>query len=311
MDNRLKTEGRPHKIIIAGGSGFIGRYLTHYFSGKNYEVVILTRGKTQTKNKIRYVNWDAKTLDGWKNELENSFLLVNLTGKTVAVRHNPKNKKEIFDSRIDSTKILNQAVSLCGNPPKYWMNSSGATIYKTSFSQKRDEYFLEQEEEFLTEVILAWEESFFENSNPKTKKIALRTSVVLGKKGETFEKLNFLAKIGLGGKQGSGRQMMSWIHIEDFSRIIEFCIENKLEGMVNMASPNPVSNSEMMKALRKANKMPLGIPTPEWLLKIGTKIIGVEPDFVLKSYNVISRRLAEQGFEFKFPNIDKALEDLV
>jgi len=298
------------KVIIAGGTGFIGRYLSEYYLKKGFEVVILSRGKSKTEHNIRYISWDGKTLSDWQNELENSDLLINLSGKTVAVRHNPKNKKEILNSRIDSTKVLNEAVTLCENPPKYWMNSSGATIYKASFTQSRDENFQEIEPEFLTEVIRAWEEEFFKNTNPKTKKLALRTAVVLGKSGDTFEKLNLLSKLGLGGKQGSGKQVMSWIHIEDYARIIDFSIENNLEGFVNMASPNPVTNSEMMRAFRKANKILAGIPTPELLLKIGTKILGVEPDFVLKSYNVISTRLKESGFEFKFPSVDTALEDL-
>lgn len=309
--NSFSEQESKAKVIIAGGTGFIGKYLLKYFLDKGFEVVVFSRGKSKTENQIRYVNWDGKTLSDWKNELENSFLLINLSGKTVAVRHNQKNKKEIFDSRIDSTKVLNEAVLLCENPPKYWINSSGATIYKTSFTQSRDEYFVEKEDEFLTEVILAWEEEFFRNPNPKIKKLALRTSVVLGKSGDTFEKLNTLSKFGLGGKQGSGKQIMSWIHIEDFARIIDFAIEKNMEGFVNMASQNPVTNSEMMKAFRKANNIPFGIPTPEFLLKIGTKIIGVEPDFVLKSYNVISKRLEENGFEFKFPTIDKALDNLI
>lgn len=298
------------KVVIAGGTGFIGGYLSEYYSKKGFEVVILSRGKSKTENNIRYVNWNGKSLSDWKNELENSYLLINLSGKTVAVRHNSKNKTEIYESRIESTKILNKVVLHSENPPKYWMNSSGATIYKTSFTESRDEYFQETEPEFLTEVIQDWEEEFFKHPDPRTKKLALRTAVVLGRSGDTFRKLNLLSKLGLGGKQGSGKQMMSWIHIEDFARIIDFAIENNLEGCINMASPNPVTNSEMMRAFRKANRIPVGIPTPELLLKIGTKIIGVEPDFVLKSYNVVSKRMQENGFEFRFSTIDKALKDL-
>jgi len=299
------------KIIIAGGTGFIGSYLSNRFLRRGYQVVILSRRKSKIENNIRYVNWDGENLSGWKEELENSFLLINLSGKTVAVRHTAKNKKEIFASRINSTKVLNQAISLCENPPKYWMNSSGATIYKTSFTKKRDEYFLETEQEFLTDVIIAWEKELFRNPNPKTQKLALRTPVVFGKSGETFEKLKLLTKLGLGGKQSNGKQMMSWIHIEDFARIIDFAIEKNMEGIVNMACPNPITNVEMMRTFRKVNRISFGIPTPEFLLKIGAKIIGVEPDFVLKSYYVVSKRLYEDGFYFKFPTIDRALEDLI
>jgi|GEM_PF-5608575 len=153
------------KIILAGGSGFIGSYLSKRFLEKGYKVVVFSRRKTKTEDKVRYVNWDGKNLSDWKNELENSFLLINLCGKTVATRHTLKNKKEILDSRINSTKILNKAVLDCKNPPKYWFNSSGATIYKTSFTQKRTEDFSEIEQEFLTEVILEWEQTLFENTN--------------------------------------------------------------------------------------------------------------------------------------------------
>lgn len=299
------------KVIIVGGTGFIGRYLSQYFAQKGYEVVILSRKESAFKNNIRYVQWNGKTLSDWCAELENSDLLINLSGTSVAVRHNEKNKKQIYDSRILSTQVLNQAVSNCENPPKYWFNSSGASVYKTSFTESRDENYTEWEEEFLTEVVLAWEEEFFKNPNPKIKKVALRTSVVLGKSGDTYEKLNLLSKIGLGGKQGSGQQMMSWIHIEDFARIIEFCMQSNLEGIINMAAPNPVTNQKMMQAFRKVNRMPVGIPAPEFLIRIGTRIIGIEPDFVLKSYNVISKRLSENGFDFKFPTIQEALEELI
>lgn len=299
------------KVVIAGGTGFIGRYLSQYFAQKGYEVVILSRKESAFKNNIRYVQWNGKTLSDWCAELENSDLLINLSGTSVAVRHNEKNKKQIYDSRILSTQVLNQAVSNCENPPKYWFNSSGASVYKTSFTESRDENYTEWEEEFLTEVVLAWEEEFFKNPNPKIKKVALRTSVVLGKSGDTYEKLNLLSKIGLGGKQGSGQQMMSWIHIEDFARIIEFCMQSNLEGIINMAAPNPVTNQKMMQAFRKVNRMPVGIPAPEFLIRIGTRIIGIEPDFVLKSYNVISKRLSENGFDFKFPTIQEALEELI
>lgn len=298
------------KVIIAGGTGFIGRYLSHYFAQKGYEVVILSRKESASKNNIRYVQWNGKTLSDWCAELENSDLLINLSGTSVAVRHNEKNKKQIYDSRILSTQVLNQAVSNCENPPKYWFNSSGASVYKASFTESRDENYTEWEKEFLTEVVLAWEDEFFKNPNPKVKKVALRTSVVLGKSGDTYEKLNLLSKIALGGKQGSGQQIMSWIHIEDFARIIEFCVQSNLVGIINMAAPNPVTNQKMMQTFRKVNRMPIGIPAPEFLIRIGTRIIGIEPDFVLKSYNVISKRLSENGFVFKFPTIEKALENL-
>jgi len=298
------------KIILAGGSGFIGNYLAQYFWRKGYEVVVLSRREISIRGGVRYEKWNTEETESWREELEEAFILINLSGKSVAVRHNEKNKKEILDSRIKSTRILNKAVSECRNPPQFWFNASGATIYKTSFEEKRDEYYTELEEEFLTDVIIAWEREFFGTEIPNVSKIAMRTAVVLGKSGETYEKLNLLSKFGLGGKQGSGNQIMSWIHIEDYARIIDFCIEKNLNGIVNMASPNPVTNAEMMRAFREMNDVLLGIPTPEWLVILGTKIVGIEPDFVLKSYNVVSKRLSENGFKFKYPMIREALTSL-
>lgn len=298
------------KIILAGGSGFIGNYLSQYFWRKGYEVVVLSRREISIRGGVRYEKWNTEETESWREELEEAFILINLSGKSVAVRHNEKNKKEILDSRIKSTRILNKAVSECRNPPQFWFNASGATIYKTSFEEKRDEYYTELEEEFLSDVIIAWEREFFGTEIPNVSKIAMRTAVVLGKSGETYEKLNLLSKFGLGGKQGSGNQIMSWIHIEDYARIIDFCIEKNLNGIVNMASPNPVTNAEMMRAFREMNDVLLGIPTPEWLVILGTKIVGIEPDFVLKSYNVVSKRLSENGFKFKYPMIREALTSL-
>lgn len=298
------------KIVIAGGSGFIGRYLAAYFSEKGNEVIVLSRGASESKGKIRFVHWDGKTLSGWERELEGADVLINLSGKSVAIRYTEKNKQEIYNSRIDSTRVLNKAVVACENPPKYWFNSSGASMYKTSFTQSRDEYYKEWEDEFLTEVVLGWEDEFFKNPTAKTHKIALRTSVVLGESGETYEKLNLLSKIGLGGRQGSGKQIMSWIHLKDFVRIILFCMQKNLDGVINMASPNPVSNAVMMKVFREVNRVPIGIPTPTFLLKIGAKVMGIEPGLILKSYNVVSKRLDENGFVFQFPDIKLALADL-
>lgn len=298
------------KIILAGGSGFIGNYLAQYFWRKGYEVVVLSRREISIRGGVRYEKWNTEETESWREELEEAFILINLSGKSVAVRHNEKNKKEILDSRIKSTRILNKAVSECRNPPQFWFNASGATIYKTSFEEKRDEYYTELEEEFLSDVIIAWEREFFGTEIPNVSKIAMRTAVVLGKSGETYEKLNLLSKFGLGGKQGSGNQIMSWIHIEDYARIIDFCIEKNLNGIVNMASPNPVTNAEMMRAFREMNDVLLGIPTPEWLVILGTKIVGIEPDFVLKSYNVVSKRLSENDFKFKYPMIREALTSL-
>lgn len=171
------------KLVIAGGTGFLGEVLINHFKNKLEEIVILTRGKSRIIETIKYVNWNAKTFSGWEKELENTSVLINLTGKSVDCRYTEENKTEILNSRIDSTKILNQAVLECKNPPLHWLNSSTSTIYRYSTDKEMDEYSGEIGNDFSMNVAKSWEKSFFEIETPKTIKTALRTSIVLGKKG--------------------------------------------------------------------------------------------------------------------------------
>jgi uncharacterized protein (TIGR01777 family) len=300
-----------NKLIIAAGTGFLGQALVNHFKEKSDEIIILTRGKTETKENIKYVNWDAKTFSGWENELENATVLINLAGKSVDCRYNDENKKEILASRIDSTAILNQAVLRCQKPPKHWLNSSTATIYRHSLDKQMDEIEGEIGNDFSMNVAKAWEKAFFEVETPRTLKTALRTSIVLGKNGGAFIPLKTLAKIGFGGKQGTGNQFISWIHEKDFARAIEFILEKEMLGVVNVVSPKPIRNEAFMKLLRKTVKCPIGIPMPEKLLKLGAKIIKTETELVLKSRNVIPKRLRENGFEFEFENIEETFKNLL
>lgn len=197
------------KLVIAAGTGFLGNVLVNHFKSKFEEIIVLTRGESKTIDTIKYVNWNAKTLSGWENELENTDVLINLTGKSVDCRYTVHNKKEILNSRIDSTKILNQAVLQCKNPPFHWLNSSTSTIYRHSTDKEMDEFEGEIGNDFSMNVAKSWEESFFEIKTPKTIKTALRTSIVLGKKGGAFLPLKNLVKFGLGGKQGNGNQFIA------------------------------------------------------------------------------------------------------
>ena len=298
------------KLVIAAGTGFLGQVLVNHFENKYDEIVILTRGKSRVLNTIKYINWDAKTHSGWENELENATVLINLAGKSVDCRYTESNKKEILSSRIDSTKILNEAVLRCQNPPRHWLNSSTSTIYRHSEDKQMTENHGEIGDDFSMNVAKAWEKAFFEIETPQTFKTALRTSIVLGKNGGAFIPLKTLTKFGLGGKQGNGNQFISWIHEHDFARAIAFVIEKELIGEVNIVSPKPIKNKDFMVDLRRALKVPFGIPSPEILLKIGTKIIGTEPELVLKSRNVIPQKLNEQGFTFEFNTLKEALINL-
>ncbi|PIF59233.1 TIGR01777 family oxidoreductase [Flavobacterium sp. 2] len=299
------------KLIIAAGTGFLGQVLVNHFQNKFEEIVILTRGKSQIINGIKYVNWNARTFSGWENELENATVLINLAGKSVDCRYTKENKKEILLSRIESTKILNKAVLNCKNPPKHWLNSSTATIYRFSLDKQMDEVNGEIGNDFSINVALSWEKAFFKTETPNTLKTALRTSIVLGKNGGAFIPLKNLAKTGFGGKQGSGNQFVSWIHEDDFANAAAFIIEKEISGIINVVSPEPVQNIVFMQKLRKSVGFPFGIPLNKFFLEIGAFFIRTEPELILKSRNVVPKRLLENGFQFKFGDIDTAFRNLL
>jgi uncharacterized protein (TIGR01777 family) len=298
------------KIVIAAGTGFLGQVLVNHFKNKAEEIVVLSRGKSKTKNTVRYINWDAKTLTGWERELQDADALINLAGKSVDCRYTPKNKSAIMASRVDSTTILNKAVLQCANPPKHWLNSSTATIYRHSEDKQMDEVNGEIGFDFSMNVARMWEKAFFQAETPNTKKTALRTSIVLGKNGGAYVPLKRLAYLGFGGRQGSGKQFVSWIHEKDFARAVAFILEKQMEGVVNVVSPTPVHNTDFMRTLREVKNIPFGIPISTLLLRFGAKLIGTETELVLKSRNVIPRRLQENGFKFIYGNLEKALSKL-
>jgi uncharacterized protein len=294
------------KIIIAGGSGFLGNALQKFF--KNQEVWILTRNPKQ-KNEIF---WDAKTLGNWSEKLENADVLINMTGKSVDCRYTDENRAEILTSRIESTRILQRAVDQSKNPPKIWLNSSSATIYVHAEKQLMTETNGIIGDDFSMNICKDWEQTFFESQNLKTRKVALRTAIVLGKEGEAFKKLKLITQLGLGGMQGNGRQKMSWIHIDDFCKAVDFIIKNEeISGSINISAPNPVDNKSFMNSLRLKLKMPFGLPAPVCLLEIGTLLLQTETELLLKSRNVFPERLLNYGFEFNFKTINDALDDLV
>lgn len=300
-----------NKLIIAAGTGFLGKVLINHFNNKFEEIIVLTRGKSEIKSKIKYVNWDAKSFSGWEKELENADLLINLAGKSVDCRYTEKNKAEIMASRIDSTKILNEAILQCRNPPKHFINSSTATIYRHSEDKEMDEYSGEIGNDFSMNVAKSWEKTFYEVETPKTIKTAIRTSIVLGKNGGAFVPLKKLTQFGLGGKNGNGSQFISWIHEKDFARAIEFIIEKKLSGSINLVSPKPIRNEVFMKKLQKAIGVPFGLSISKSMLEIGATFIKTETELVLKSRNVIPKRLTESGFEFENGDLDKTFKSLL
>jgi uncharacterized protein len=291
------------KIVIAGGTGFVGQYLTKKFTTSGYEVIIISRQQN-------HVHWDNTA--AIITALENAAMLINLAGKSVDCRYNEKNKKEIFDSRVNTTKALGEAILQCKNPPAFWINSSTATIYRHAEDRPMTESTGEIGSGFSVNVATNWEKMFFSFKLPATRQVALRMAIVLGKNGGVVPPIKNLVRFGLGGKQGSGKQMFSWIHIEDLYNIIIFLQQHQeLNGIINTAAPNPVNNTTVMQLFRKNMKATIGLPTPKWLLKFGAVIIKTETELVLKSRWVIPERLLQSGFSFTYPVLDEALNDIL
>lgn len=291
------------KIVIAGGTGFIGNYLTTQFQKMGYEVLIISRDN-------QHVQWDDS--NGLINALEDAEMLINLAGKSVDCRYNKKNKKEILLSRTATTKKLGDAILKCTQPPHLWINSSTATIYRHAEDRPMTEALGETGTGFSVGIAKAWETAFFSFSLPHTRQVALRMAIVLGKNGGVMKPLLNLVRFGLGGKQGKGTQMFSWIHIEDLFNVICFIQSNeKLTGVYNCSAPNPVSNDALMKTLRKIMHVNIGLPAPAWLLKIGAVIIRTETELILKSRWVIPEKLMTEGYRFKYPTIDLALNNIL
>ena len=291
------------KIVIAGGTGFVGKYLTQKFVSEGYEVIIISREKNN-------VGWD--NLPAITATLENAEMLINLTGKSVDCRYNEKNKKEIYISRIETTKILGKAILQCKKPPALWINSSTATIYRHAQDRPMTESNGEIGKGFSVDVATNWERAFFDFKLSITRQVALRMAIVLGKDGGVVKPIKNLVRFGLGGKQGSGKQMFSWIHIEDLYNVICFLQQHKdLNGVFNTSSPNPVTNKTLMQLFRKHMKRPIGLPTPKWLLKFGAVVIKTETELVLKSRWAIPEKLMQAGFVFKYPALDDALKNIL
>ncbi|RQO32454.1 TIGR01777 family protein [Taibaiella sp. KBW10] len=291
------------KVILAGGTGFIGQYLQKRFRQSGDEVLVLSREKGD-------LSW--KEEDALKAALEGASVLINLSGKSVNCRHNERNKKAILESRVKTTEKLNELLRSCTHPPAYWFNASGAAFYKPSEHKVMTETDYEFNPAFMGIVSRDWEEALFAHPLTATKRYALRTTIVLGKDGGVMQPFKTLTRFGLGGRQGTGRQMVSWIHIEDYYRIIRFAMEtDAAEGPINFAAPEPLSNTLFMKSLRKAMHMPIGIPAPGFAIKFGGALIGTEPGLILDSQYVVSETLKAAGFSFKYPSLASALKDLV
>lgn len=300
------------KVVLAGGSGYIGSLLTRFYSKKADEVVVLTRGNSSLQGNVNFVHWNGKEVEKWLYELEGAELLVNLTGKNVNCRYNVKNKAEILNSRLDATAALGKAVAKLSSPPRVWIQSASATIYRHADDRPMDEYSGEIGNGFSVDVCSAWEKMFWDQITPNTRKVLLRIGIVLGKSDSALPRMLRLTRFGLGGKQGTGRQYMSWIHEDDVVSVIDWVHNNdEIQGTFNCTSPRPLKNTDFMRTLRQVCQMPFGLATPEWLLSVGALLIGTETELVLKSRWVVPRKLLDAGYVFKFPDLRDALSEIV
>jgi uncharacterized protein (TIGR01777 family) len=292
-----------NKIVIAGGTGFVGQYLSQKFRALGQQVIIIGRQRTE-------VLWSDRR--GIAEALENADLLINLAGKSVNCRYNEKNKAEIFSSRTATTKILGEIISAANNPPKLWLNSSTATIYRHAEDRPMTESSGDIGTGFSVDVATLWEKTFFDFKLPQTRQVALRMAIVLGADGGVIHPFKNLVRFGLGGIQGNGRQYFSWIHMEDLFQIILFLqSHDDISGVINCAAPHPITNKTFMETFRQIMHRKIGLPSPKWLLEIGAALIGTETELLLKSRWVLPERLENNGYTFKYPTISAALQDIL
>ena len=293
------------RMLIAGANGFIARHLCEYFLQHDWEVIGLARQSEGVPSGCRYVHWDGESLGDWVSELGKCEVLINLVGRSINCRHTEENKRQILSSRVNSTKLLGKAIHACDDPPELWINGSAAGIYEATREQAHGETG-KQGSGFIAEVVKEWEEAFFSAEIPSAvRRVALRTTMVFADEpGNPYRILHSLAKWGLGGRVGNGKQMVSWIHIEDVVRAIAFIISyNDVFGPINLSAPGAMSNSEMMRRFRKSAGMPIGIPAPALGVRVGAYLMGTAPELVLDSSWVDPAALRDAGFEFDHPEL--------
>ncbi len=299
------------KIVIAGGTGNLGKILTKEFLERGDEVFLLSREEHRSDHPaLHYVLWDGEQLGDWVQKIEGADVLINLTGLSINRVFNEKNKALLLSSRVVPTSLLGKAIGTMEHPPKKWINASGVSIFngRKTF---QDETSTDFGHDFLAELAKKWEAACLNTLTPDTQKVIIRISPVLMQGSGMFAELYPLAKFGLAGKVGDGQQMVSWIHHEDFKRLLLWIADlEKPDQVYHACSPNPVSNADFMKAIRKAAHMPIGLPLPVFMAKIGARFKGVDASLLLETVPVTTILTSQRGFTFKFPYIQPAISDL-
>jgi uncharacterized protein (TIGR01777 family) len=316
---------RPLRIVIPGGSGQIGSMLARHFQEQGHHVTVLTRSPYTAS--WQTVHWDSETVGPWTEHLEGADVCINLTGRSINCRFTEANRAALYNSRINSTRLLNRVIASLNDPPKVWLNAATSTIYRHSIDKPMDEATGElggneliskhrrapKRWNFSVQLAKDWEAALFETETPRTRKIALRSAVTFSPvPGNAFAVFLNLVRFSLGGTQGNGCQYVAWIHEADYARAIDFLIaHDEISGPVNIVAPNPEPNREFMEALRDAYGMPNGLPAPALFIEIGAFFLRTESELVLKSNRVVPGRLLDAGFEFQFPDWRDAAEELV
>ena len=308
------------KILIPGGSGQVGTVLARAFQLRGDEVVVLSRTRTDALP-WRVVEWDGETLQDWATEFEDADIVINLAGRSVNCRYTPENRRIIIDSRVNSTRVVGQAIAQAIKAPRVWLQASTATLYAHRFDAPNDdrtgiiggsEPDAPDTWRFSIDVVKKWERELNAAATPDTRKVLMRSAIVMSPDlGGAFDMLLRLVRFGLGGRFGDGQEFVSWIHDHDFVQAVDWLIQHEeLVGPVNLAAPNPLPNSEFMREIRRAWGISFGLPSTKWMLELGAFVLRSETELMLKSRRVVPSRLLQSGFAFEFPTWAEASQDL-
>ena len=298
------------RVVLAGGSGFLGGLLAKELLARNYDVVVLTRSPRERSDGARETEWSGTHIGEWIKVLDGVDALVNLAGRNINCPHTPKNILEITESRVNSVRVVASAFGHIAHPPRVWVQAGAIGFY----GDRGDQWCNEGRpsgEDNLAEVCRQWENSFNAVVMAKTRRVLLRIGFVLGRNGGALPVLTRLTKWFCGGAVGSGRQYISWIHLSDLNRMFIEAIERKdLSGTFNAMAPNPVTNKEFMSELRRVLHRPWSPPAPAWGVRLGSWLMRTESSLALCGCRCAPKRFLEAGFSFQFPDLRPALKNI-
>jgi uncharacterized protein (TIGR01777 family) len=299
------------RVVLAGGSGFLGTVLAKDLVTAGYQVVNLTRTPRSDTMDGKDLPWDGRTVGAWSKALDGAAAVVNLTGRSVDCRYTATNRREIIASRLDSVRAIGMAINQCAAPPRAWVQASSLAIYGDAGDRICDET-APHGQGFSVEVCERWEAAVEQQTTPYTRKTILRIGFALGRGGGALGKLARLARLGLGGTVGSGRQYISWLHIADLNRMFRWGIEHEqIVGTYNATGPHPVPNATFMRELRRVLRVPLGLPAPAFMVRMGAFVMRTEVSLALTGRRCVPARFTEQGFAFTYTDLGETLRDLL